>query len=188
MDTRLASRGCERLRDRGTLIEGDDVEEMVRAKAAEQRQAGLVPEDLEERLDAHARAVLARPAPPGDRLRHAAESIPVSGWRLQRPRSMRDLMGLLREVAAATRRVEELAESTRAALLVAAETLDHPGQHTHPELAGPLDQALDRLSGLDRLPGGGLALADLRQRVEALEAARRAAGAVGVPQGPPTGL
>lgn len=36
---------------------GDRLDRMVREKAAEIRAAGLVPEDLEAQLDAHARAM-----------------------------------------------------------------------------------------------------------------------------------
>jgi hypothetical protein len=152
---------------------GDPLLELVRHQAQLRRQRGLLPADLEDRLDAHARRVAARPERPGDKLRRTAASLsptlapePSGGrsWRAIARRKWAD------RSTAVARRVDGLASQVRAALLAAADSLDRPDQHSHPELMGSLDEALDELASLRRLFNDGQALGDLRQRIELLEA------------------
>jgi hypothetical protein len=150
-----------------------------RDRARQSRQAGLVPADLEARLDAHARLESARLASrlesPGEKIRQAiAPLTPSPVDRVIGGHSLRSLAGRLvgTQITRLRTRVEEVADSARSALLAAAEALDRPGQHGHPELAGPLDQVVDRMASLERLLNDGEALAALRRRIEVLEAAQ----------------
>ncbi len=158
----------------------DALVDELRAEARRRREQGLVPADFEERLDAHARSLAGAAAPLPERVRQAlapAAARPaltpaasggarsaVQAW------AARAVGHSLRVLAS---RIDTLADATTAAVLAVAEAVTHPADHTHADLVASLDEVRDRLAGLDRLPAGGLALADLRRRVEALEAALR---------------
>lgn len=144
----------------------DPLIELVRREAADLRNSGLVPADLEARLDAHADAIAARPQRSSARIRKVADSIRVPpSMALRNPASR----FIARPVLLVLDRLEQLARSTRQAFEVVADTLDEPDSHSHAALERQVDHLLDRVASLDRLPEGGSALIDLRRRVEALE-------------------
>ena len=157
---------------RGSAEDADPLVALVRQKADELRRNCLIPPDLEARLDAHAEAIAGRPEASGKRLREAIQSIkagppPSLAVRNRATRVIAGPMLLL------INRVDQLAASVRRALEVVAEALDDPDGHRHAALERQVDQLLDRVAQLDRLPEGQDALVDLRRRVEDLEAAVR---------------
>src|SRR5579863_6867680 len=121
---------------------------MVRSRARQNRQSGLVPPDFERRMDAHAERFGAPPVLSGDLVRQAAAALTDAGlpgtnpatrpnaaaWRSWAGRLIRGRTGTGGPA---------LTAATVTALLAVADALDRPSGHSHPELEASVAQALD---------------------------------------------
>ncbi len=140
----------------------DDLVAEVRRRAAERRANGEYPPGLEDRLDAHFARVAARRAVPYDfdalraRLAAVDASLALDPARISAESGLPGGAALHRAVARAVSRqtagileqVSAVARAVRDALYEIAGVLEHPYAHRHPDLLGAIDEALDRLAGM----------------------------------------
>lgn len=157
----------------------------LRIRVAERRESGFYPEGLEEELDAHFRRVVAhRVTNDLTELRSDLEVLDVRGWfspdRIPSETSLPGGATLHRAVSRLVARqtqgileqVQEFADAVRTALRHIVDALEEPHGHVHADLIGQLDAVFERLATYERGPVDSAgATADLRRRLEALEAA-----------------
>jgi SAM-dependent methyltransferase len=160
------------------------LQERVEARRAE----GVYAPGLEEELDEHFRRIAAHRVEPNiDDVREVLERLEGAmhfameridlgsnmpgGDRLHRALAKaqaRQIVGVLGQVS-------QFADIVRDALAKLADAVESPESHVHPDLVGQLDAVLERVAGYERMPlDSPAALADLRHRVEELEAKERA--------------
>jgi 2-polyprenyl-3-methyl-5-hydroxy-6-metoxy-1,4-benzoquinol methylase len=156
----------------------------LQIRVAERRKSGFYPYGLERDLEDHFRRVVAHRAHANfDELRSnlkvlevrslfSPERIPVDtsipgGALVHRTIAKvvsRQTQGILEQV-------QEFADIVRETLSSVAKTLEDPGAHVHADLVGQLDAVFERLAAFERGPiDSAASVADLRRRVEALEA------------------
>ena len=166
----------------------DPLIDELRNRVAERRKAGFYPEGLEEDLDAHFRRIVShrrsadltslraalnvlevRGAFSPDRIQLTTSAVP-GGEQVHRLVSKvvaRQTQGILEQV-------QEFNDMVREALGRIADALEDPYGHTHGDVVGQLDAIWERLAAWERGPvDSAAAVADLRRRVEALEAAEQ---------------
>jgi SAM-dependent methyltransferase len=166
----------------------DPLIDELRHRVAERRKAGFYPEGLEDELDAHFKRIVThrratdvmslrssldvlevRGAFSADRIQLTTSALP-GGEQIHRVVSKvvaRQTQGILEQV-------QQFADVVRDALGKIADALEDPYGHTHGDLVGQLDAIWERLAAWERGPvDSAAALADLRRRVEALEAAEQ---------------
>jgi SAM-dependent methyltransferase len=166
----------------------DPLIEQLRARVAERRKAGFYPEGLEEELDAHFRRVAAhRRMTDTTLLRSSLEVLEVRGA-FSRARIPLDtsIPGgerihhvvskvVARQTQGILEQVQGFADVVREMLEKVVDALEDPYGHVHTDLVGQLDAVWERLAAWERGPvDSAAAVADLRRRVEALEAAEQA--------------
>lgn len=166
----------------------DPLIEELRSRVAQRREAGFYPEGLEEELDAHFRRIVAHRRVSSDlsSLRRSLEALEVRGsfspdripLATSVPGGERIHRTVSRVVARQTQgileQVQEFADVVRQALGKVADALDDPYGHVHTDLVGQLDALWERLASWERGPvDSAAAVADLRRRVEGLEAAEQ---------------
>jgi SAM-dependent methyltransferase len=166
----------------------DPLIDQLRARVAERRQAGFYPEGLEQELDAHFRRVVAhRRAADVEGLRATLHVLEVRGsfsraripldTSLPGGQHLHHLVSKLvsRQTQGILEQVQEFADVLREALEQVVDALEDPHGHVHTDLVGQLDAVWERLASWERGPvDSPAAVADLRRRVEALEAAEQA--------------
>ena len=165
----------------------DPLIDQLRARVAERRKAGFYPEGLEEDLDAHFRRVVAhRRAADTSGLRSNLEVLEVRGA-FSRSRISLDTTipggaqlhrlvskAVSRQTQGILEQVQEFADVVREALEQIVDALEDPYGHVHTDLVGQLDAMWERLAAFERGPVDSAAsVADLRRRIEALEAAEQ---------------
>ncbi|HEX2849878.1 MAG TPA: methyltransferase domain-containing protein [Acidimicrobiales bacterium] len=147
----------------------DALVDVVRRRVEERRAAGDYPDGLEARLDAHFERVAARRPEPYDagrlraRLGAVDESLAFDAARITAESGVPGGAALHRAVAKAVSRqtsgvleqVSEFARAVREALYELAKAVEHPFGHRHPDLLGAVDEALDRLAGMERSLAAG---------------------------------
>ncbi len=166
----------------------DPLIDELRRRVAERRRVGFYPEGLEEDLDAHFRRIVAHRRVSSDlsSLRDSLEALDVRGSFGPERISMgtavpggervhRAISKLVeRQTAGILFQVQEFADVVRQALAKIADAMDDPYAHVHTDLVGQLDALWERAAAWERGPVGSAAsVADLRRRVEALEAAEQ---------------
>jgi SAM-dependent methyltransferase len=157
----------------------------LQLRVADRRNAGFYPEGLEEDLDAHFRRVVAhRVTADLSELRSDLEVLDVRGWfspeRIPAHTSVPGGAMLHRAVSRLVARqtqgileqVQEFGDSVRKALRDVVDALEEPNGHVHADVIGQLDAIFERLATYERGPtDSAAAVADLRRRLETLEAA-----------------
>lgn len=84
---------------------------------------------------------------------------------------------LARQTDGVLAQVQEFADAVYDILMAIVAALQDPTTHTHGDLVGRIDGVLDRLVSYERAPtDSGVALGDLRRRIEALEAIEKTRG------------
>jgi len=163
----------------------DPLVEMIRARVAERRKAGLYPEGLEEELDAHFKRIVAhRHDPDLSDLHSSLEVLAVRGAfsRARIPIAtampggdyVHRVVGKVvsRQTQGILEQVQGFADVVRETFDKVADALAEPYSHVHTDLVGQLDAIWERLAAWERGPvDSAAAVADLRRRVERLEAA-----------------
>ena len=163
----------------------DHLIQALRIRVAERREAGFYPEGLEQELDAHFRRVVAhRVTNDLTELRSDLEVLDVRGWfspeRIPADTSLPGGAALHRAVSRLVSRqtqgileqVQEFADAVRTTLRHIVDAMEEPHSHVHADLIGQLDAVFERLATYERGPVDSAgATADLRRRLEALEAA-----------------
>ena len=166
------------------LTDVDDLVAALKARVAERRRNGAYPAGLESELDSHFQRIVTHRAEPYDfeqlrakmgDLDHALGFSPANinyesslpgGPALHRAVSKvvsRQTQGILEQV-------HRFGESVRDVLREMILVLEHPNGHAHPDMLGQIDAILERLVSYERAPeNSGLAVGDLRRRVEELE-------------------
>jgi SAM-dependent methyltransferase len=165
----------------------DELVAQLKAKVEQRRRDGVYPPGLEDDLDAHfhriarhrvepdTEALEARLAALEERIAFSAERIGLDsgvpgGSALHR--TVAKVVG--RQTQGVLQQVQEFADAVRDALRAMADSLDDATTHVHADLVGQLDAVFERLAAFERGPvGSAAAVADLRRRVEELEAAER---------------
>jgi SAM-dependent methyltransferase len=160
----------------------------IRERVAERRQSGFYPPELEEDLDAHFKRIVAhrRQSDLTD-LRADLQALEVRGafdrGRIPLDASMPGGQQLHRVVAKVVSRqiqgvleqVQEFGDTVRDALDKITDALEDPYGHVHADVLAQLDAIWERLAVYERGPADGPgAIADLRRRLEALEAREEA--------------
>jgi SAM-dependent methyltransferase len=166
----------------------DELIAQLRAKVEERRAAGEYPAELEADMAAHFRRISSHRMAPNldeletalDRLRtlldFRAENIPVES-RLPGGSGLHKTMAKLqaRQITGALQQVQEFGAGVVQALNLITAALENPNSHVHGDLVGQIDATVDRVSRYERAPASSPeAVADLRRRVEDLEAAEQA--------------
>lgn len=171
----------------GTNDEGavDDLVDRLRARIAERRASGLYPADVAGDLDAHFARIVAHRPPPIDyeHLRATVETVARAGAVTPEAISyesgvpggdmVHKVVGkaVSRQTTGVLSQVQQMADAVVAALRELVGVLEYHNAHPHAELVGEIDSLLDRVASLERNSGDGpLGLADVRQRLERLEA------------------
>ena len=165
----------------------DPLIDELRARVVERRNSGFYPPGLEEELDAHFKRIVAHRRMTDMRsLRgtlaaleirgmFSPDRIPLStsipgGQRIHQAVSKvvsRQTQGILEQV-------QDFGDTVREALETIADALEDPYGHVHADIVGQLDAVWERLAAFERGPvDDATAVADLRRRVEALEAAEQ---------------
>jgi len=166
----------------------DPLVEMIRVRVAERRKAGMYPEGLEEELDAHFKRIVAhRHDPDLSDLRSSLEVLAVRGAfsRARIPLAttvpggdyVHRVVGkvISRQTQGVLEQVQGFADVVRETFDKVADALAEPYSHVHSDLVGQLDAIWERLAAWERGPvDSPAAVADLRRRVERLEAAEEA--------------
>jgi 2-polyprenyl-3-methyl-5-hydroxy-6-metoxy-1,4-benzoquinol methylase len=157
----------------------------LQLRVAARRDQGFYPEGLEENLDAHFRRVVAHrvTADLGD-LHTDLEVLDIRGWfSPERISSNTSVPGgaivhrlvsrlVARQTQGILEQVQEFSDSVRKALRHVVDALEEPNGHVHADVIGQLDAIFERLASFERGPtDSAAAVADLRRRVENLEAA-----------------
>jgi SAM-dependent methyltransferase len=163
----------------------DPLVEMIRVRVAERRKAGLYPEGLEEELDAHFKRIVAhRHDPDLSDLRSSLDVLAVRGAfsRARIPLAttvpggdyVHRVVGkvISRQTQGVLEQMQGFADVVRETFDKVADALAEPYSHVHSDLVGQLDAIWERLAAWERGPvESPAAVADLRRRVERLEAA-----------------
>ena len=165
----------------------DELVARLKARVEQRRRDGVYPPGLEDDLDAHFQRIARHRVEPDtealeaclaaleERIAFSVERIGLEsgvpgGSALHRTVSRivgRQTQGILQQV-------QEFADAVRDALREMADSLDDPATHVHADLVGQLDAVFERLAAFERGPvDSAAAVADLRRRVEELEAAER---------------
>jgi 2-polyprenyl-3-methyl-5-hydroxy-6-metoxy-1,4-benzoquinol methylase len=166
----------------------DPLIDELRARVAERREAGFYPEGLEDQLDAHFRRIVThRRSADMASLRSSLDVLEVRGafGRHRIPLATAVPGGerihqivskvVARQTQGILEQVQEFADTVRDALGKIADHLEDPYGHVHTDIVGQLDAVWERLASFERGPtDSATAVADLRRRVEALEAADEA--------------
>jgi SAM-dependent methyltransferase len=167
----------------------DDLIKRLRDRVEERKGRGMYPAELEADLDAHFERIAAHRPSPYDydhlrqRLSELDEAMGFSpahivyesglpgGTALHR--SIGKMVS--RQTAGVLEQMHRYADAMREVLREVVVVLEHPNSHVHAELLGQLDGLLERLADFERLPADSIVgLADLRRRLERLEAAEAA--------------
>jgi O-antigen chain-terminating methyltransferase len=157
----------------------------LRIRVEERRKAGFYPEGLEADLESHfARIVAQRAHADVSGLRSNLEVLDVRGaFSVDRIPADTSVPGgavlhrtvgrlVARQTQGVLEQVQGFADVVREALGRIADALEDPHGHVHADLVGQLDAIFERLAAYERGPtDSAAAVADLRRRVEALEAA-----------------
>lgn len=166
-----------------------DVDALVvrlRQRVEERRRNGTYPPGLEAEMDAHFQRIATHRPTPYDyealrarlgELDHAMGFSPAhiayeSG--LPGGTALHRTVGkaVSRQTAGILEQMHRFAEAVRDVLHEMAVVLEHPNAHVHAELLGQVDALMERFGELDRSPSDAVpGLAELRQRLERLEAA-----------------
>lgn len=164
----------------------EDLIERLRARVVERTEQGMYPPELDAELDDHFLRISAhRPAPYDDaelrRLLGALDqAMGFSPANIRYESGMPGGPALHRAVGKAVSRqtagileqMHRFAEALRAVLVELTTVVEHPNAHVHVELLGQVDSVMERMARLDRVPqDNSLGLADIRERLERLEAA-----------------
>lgn len=167
----------------------DDLIDRLRARVAERTEQGMYPAELEAELDDHfLRIATHRPAPYdyGELRRKLGELDAAQGFSPAHIRYESGLPGgpalhrtvgkaVSRQTAGILEQMQRFAASVREVLDELVVAIEHPNAHVHAELLGQVDSLMERMAAFDRLPTDSeLGLADVRRRLERLEAAEAA--------------
>lgn len=173
----------------GTSLPPPDIEALVavlKSRVEERRSSGHYPAGLEEKLDAHFRRIAAHRAEAPDlreleirlgQLRQfkqfGVDRIPESSGMPAGQAVHRAVAKLVsRQVGGALHQVAEFADVLTDLLEAMVRLLSDPRSHVHSDLVGQIDAAVERLADEEMLePDSTRLVADLRRRIEALEAA-----------------
>lgn len=159
----------------------------LRERVAKRRAQGDYPEHLEDDLDTHFRRIALRPPDESydfealrSRLHEAAPSFSFSERRIdlasrapggsQLHQSIAKVVG--RQTQGVLAQMQVFADEVRALLFEFVDAIEAPQTHQHTDLMGRIDAVFERLASYERTPSDPvLAQADIRKRLEALEAA-----------------
>jgi SAM-dependent methyltransferase len=161
----------------------DELQQRIEAR----RRDGTYPSDLEDALDAHFQRVMAHRGGFGiaDVQARLAELSARSAFgrdHIQLTSRMPGGSAIHRAVGAAVSRqidgtlqqMRDFADAVRDVLTAMVAVLDDPSGHVHADLVGQVDALFEQFGALERGPAGSdAAIADLRRRIDALEAAER---------------
>jgi SAM-dependent methyltransferase len=169
-----------------SLTDVDDLVAALKERVAERRRNGAYPTGLESELDSHFQRIVTHRAEPYDfeKLRakmgdldhalgfspaniHYDSSVP-GGVTLHH--AVAKIVG--RQTQGILEQMHRFGESVRDVLREMVLVLEHPNGHAHPDMLGQIDAILERLVSYERAPdNSGLAVADLRRRIDELEQA-----------------
>lgn len=171
-------------------IESPSVDELIdqlRAKVEQREREGFYPLELAQDLHEHFKRIAAhRPMADFDELRahlHAVDL--VSGFSPNRistdsgmPGGTRfhALVGRLvaRQTQGILEQMQQFADAMRLVLRTLADLVEQPQAHIHADLLGKIDALFEQVAAFERGPADSkAALADVRRRVKALEAAEQ---------------
>jgi|SRR5581483_3144033 len=159
----------------------------LRSRVEDRRRSGAYPPDLEEELAAHFQRIsLHRMVPNLDDLQSAMEELgrraqfamertPVDS-RVPGGQSLHRALAKLqsRQVVGVLAQVNHFADALLQVLGLMVAALENPNSHVHSDLVGQIDSVFERVAGYERAPlSAAEAVADLRHRVEELEAQER---------------
>ena len=166
----------------------DPLIEDIRARVAARRRDGFYPEGLEADLDSHfARVARGRRTTDVTALRDLLISLEVRGafhrGRIQLDTSVpggsqvHRVIGktISRQTEGVLQQVQEFADAVRQTFAGLVDIVEYADTHVHADVTAQLDAVWERLAAFERGPvDSPAAVADLRRRVEALEAAEAA--------------
>lgn len=156
----------------------------LRSRVAARREEGAYPEGLEQDLDAHFRRITAhRVVPDLQELSIRLEQLrAVLGFSAERIAVESGLPGgevlhrtiskvVARQTAGVLHQIQEFADVLYPLVERLVDLTGDPHTHVHADLVTQVDAAVERLAAAERtVPDSAAAIADLRRRVEALEA------------------
>jgi SAM-dependent methyltransferase len=167
----------------------DALVQQLKERVERRRRDGAYPAHLEAEMDAHFQRIVAHRPAPYDydalraRLGELDHAMGFSPARIAYESGMPGGAALHRTIAKAVSRqtggvleqMHRFAEAVRDVLREMVVVLEHPNAHVHAELLGQVDALMERFADLDRAPADAVpGLADLRHRLERLEAAEAA--------------
>jgi len=168
--------------------EVDQLIDELRARVVERRKAGFYPEGLEEELGEHFRHIVAhRRASNLDPVRESLELLDRRGaFGRSRIALTTSIPGgqfahraigkaVSRQTTGILQQLQEFGDATRQVFVKLVDALEDPYGHVHIDMVGQLDALWERVAAWERGPvESAAALADLRRRVEELEAREQA--------------
>jgi len=165
----------------------EELIDVLRERVAKRRAQGDYPENLEDDLDSHFRRIALRPPDESydfqglrSRLHAATPSFSFSERRIdlgsrapggsQLHQSIAKVVG--RQTQGVLAQMQVFADAVRELLFEFVDAIEAPQSHQHTDLMGRLDAVFERLASYERTPSDPvLAQADIRKRLDALEAA-----------------
>jgi SAM-dependent methyltransferase len=155
----------------------------LKARVEERRKQGLYPENLEHELHEHQRRIAHfRSVPDLDVIRNALDRLDVVGGfsperietesRLPGGRALHETVAKVvnRQTTGVLSQMQEFGDTVRLALRAILAVIEEPA-HVHADLVGQIDALFERVAAFERAPSSSkAAVADLRRRVEELEA------------------
>ena len=156
----------------------------LRQRVAARRSSGVYPPNLEDDLDAHFHRITGhRVVPDLHELEIRLDQLQaVLGFSAERINDESGLPGgqalhravsriVARQTSGVLHQIQEFADVLYPLLALLVDVVGDANTHVHADLLGQLDAALERLTTAEQtVPDSALALADLRRRVEELEA------------------